>query len=62
MNACCVDKACKSNAFSCVANEVVTRRITCPKVRDNLEKSRIILDSLERVKIYRLGIGLRDIS
>ena len=62
MNAGCVDKACKSNAFSCVANEVVTRRITCPRVRDNLEKSRIILDSLFGVKIYRFGIGLRDIS
>ena len=66
MNACCVDKACKSNAFSCVANEVVTRRITCPKVRDNLEKSRIIPDrpfyDLGRVKIYRFGNGLRGIS
>ena len=44
MNAGCVDKACKSNEFRLMANEVVTRRITCPEVKDTLEKSRIILD------------------
>ena len=57
-----MDKACKSNGFRPMADEVVTRRYTYPKVRDNQSKDWIIPDGPARVKIYRFGSGLRSIS
>ena len=55
MNAGCVDKACKSNEFILMANEVVTRRTTYPKVKDNLSKGRIILDISSEESFNALG-------
>ncbi len=56
-----MDEACKSNGFRPMADEV-EHVGTCREVGDNLEKSRIILDSPFGVKIYRFLNGLRAIS